>query len=138
MNVVILMGRLVADPEVRTTQSGMTVARYRLAVDRFGKDKGADFINCVAFDKRAEFAEKYLSKGMKICVNGRLQTGSYDHKDGYKVYTTDIIVNEHFFCDSKADNDQARNSKPASEKGARTDSDGFMSMDDIDEDLPFM
>ena len=100
---MILIGRLTADPEIRATQSGKTVASYRLAVDRAFKSEGqpeADFINCIAFGKGAEFAEKYLHKGMKILVEGRIQTGSYE-KDGVKHYTTDIIVERHEFCESK-------------------------------------
>ena len=101
MNTVILIGRLTKDPDVRATQDGKTVARYTLAVDRWGKDAGADFINCVTFGKSAEFAQKYLSKGTKIGIVGRIQTGSYKNKEGQKVYTTDIIVSEHEFCESK-------------------------------------
>lgn len=110
MNKVILMGRLTRDPEVRysqTVSSGadVAVARYSLAVDRVGAKDGqpsADFINCVAFGKNAEFAEKYLYKGTKILIDGRIQTGSYTNKDGQKVYTTDIIVERHEFCESKS------------------------------------
>ena len=103
MNKVILIGRLVADPELRNTQSGKSVASYRLAVDRQGKQDGqpdADFLNCVTWGKNAEFASKHLSKGTKIAVEGRIQTGSYE-KDGVKHYTTDIIVERHEFCESK-------------------------------------
>lgn len=108
MNKVILAGRLTADPEVRYAGDAekMCVARYRLAVDRrvarnADGHKEADFINCVAFKKNGEFAEKYLRKGMKIMISGRIQTGSYKDKEGRTVYTTDIVVEEHEFCESK-------------------------------------
>lgn len=105
MNKVILAGRLTADPEVRYSGE-MCVARYRLAVDRrtarnTDGHREADFINCVAFRKSGEFAEKYLQKGMKIMVSGRIQTGSYKDKEGRTVYTTDVVVEEHEFCESK-------------------------------------
>ena len=99
MNKVVLMGRPVRDVESRSTGEGVTVARYTLAVDRKGKDKGADFISCICFGKTAEFAEKYVKKGVKIAVVGRIQTGSYTNKRGDKVYTTDIVVEEHYFCE---------------------------------------
>lgn len=100
MNKVILMGRLTRDPEVR--QAGETqVSRYTLAVDRRFKKDEADFIRCVAFGKGAEFAEKYLHQGTKVVVSGRIQTGSYDDKDGKKVYTTDVIVEDQEFAESK-------------------------------------
>ena len=116
MNKVILMGRLTRDPEVRYTQgdNAMAIARYSLAVDRRFKRDGepdADFINCVAFGKSGEFAEKYLKKGTKVAVVGRIQTGSYTNKDGQKVYTTDVVVEEQEFAESKnsgaSDNDQS-------------------------------
>lgn len=103
MNKVILIGRLTSDPELRHTQSGKTVASYRLAVDRQNKQEGqpeADFLNCVTWSKNADFASKYLKKGTKIAIEGRIQTGSYE-KDGVKHYTTDIIVERHEFCESK-------------------------------------
>ena len=103
MNKVILMGRLTKDPEVRTAQSGTQIARYTLAVDRrFGRteEQTADFISCVAFGKSAEFAEKYLHKGTKIALEGRIQTGSYE-KDGQRIYTTDIVVDNQEFAESK-------------------------------------
>ena len=135
MNKVILSGRLVADPEVRYTQgeNATAIARYRLAVDRRFKREGeatADFIGCVAFGKAGEFAEKYLRKGMKILVIGRIQTGSYTNNEGQKVYTTDIIVEEHEFCESKGNGNQT--SEP------QTNEDGFMNIpDNLDEELPF-
>ncbi|MEG0215139.1 MAG: single-stranded DNA-binding protein, partial [Hungatella sp.] len=109
MNRVILMGRLTRDPEVRYSQGerSMAIARYSLAVDRRGRrnqdgaEQTADFINCVAFDKAGEFAEKYFHQGMRVLVSGRIQTGSYTNKDGQKVYTTDVIVDDQEFADSK-------------------------------------
>ena len=109
MNKVILMGRLTRDPEIRYSQGErqMAIARYTLAVDRRGRgnangDSTADFIQCVAFDRAAEFAEKYLHQGTKLLVTGRIQTGSYTNRDGQKVYTTDIIVEDQEFAESKA------------------------------------
>ena len=115
MNKVWLIGRLTAEPDARATAQGMKVTRYRLAVDRFGKDKGADFINCVAFDKQADFAGLYLHKGTKIAIEGRIQTGSYTNKDGQKVYTTDVIVSNHEFCESRQQ--QNDNSQQAADDG---------------------
>lgn len=137
MNKVILMGRIVRDPDVRYSQGAnpTAVARYSLAVDRKFKQEGqpnADFINCIAFGKLGEFAEKYLHKGVKIAVTGRIQTGSYTNKDGQKVYTTDIVVEEQEFAESKNANQQAERPRPV------TDADGFMNIDaSIDADLPF-
>ena len=135
MNKVILIGRIVRDPEVRYSQGAepMAIARYTLAVDRRFKKDGeptADFINCVAFGKLGEFAEKYLKKGTKIAVVGRIQTGSYTNKDGQRVYTTDVVVEEQEFCESKSQNQQDR-PKPVD--------DGFMEVPDnlSGEDLPF-
>lgn len=107
MNRVVLMGRLTRDPEVRYTQDRngeqMTIARYTLAVDRRrrGQENEADFISCIAFGRGGEFAEKYLHQGTKICVSGRIQTGSYTNKDGQKVYTTDVVVEDQEFAESK-------------------------------------
>ena len=136
MNKVILMGRLTKDPDVRYTQGNdpMCIARYTLAVDRMGKKKegqtNADFPNCVAFGKLGEFAEKYLKKGTKIALTGRLQTGSYTNKNGVKVYTTEVVVESQEFAESKS-------SEKAPAQGAVTD--GFMDIPDgIDEtELPF-
>ncbi len=134
MNSVILMGRLTRDAEVRYTQgeNPMAIARYTLAVDRrYKADEGqtADFIGCVAFGKSAEFAEKYFHKGTKITLRGHIQTGSYTNKDGVKVYTTDVIVDEQEFAESK---------KNSSENQSDVDVNGFMNIpDDIDEELPF-
>lgn len=110
MNKVILMGRLTRDPEVRYTQGAqsLAIARYTLAVDRRGSKQGeqsADFINCVTFGKNAEFVEKYLHQGMKIVISGRIQTGSYTKKDGSKAYTTEVVVEEHDFCEKKSEGD---------------------------------
>lgn len=137
MNKVILIGRLTRDPEVRYSQGDnpTAVARYSLAVDRRFKREGepdADFINCVAFGKQGEFAEKYLTKGVKIAVTGRIQTGSYTNKDGQKVYTTDIVVEEHEFCESKG------SSGSGSAPAPQTDENGFMNIPDgLEEELPF-
>lgn len=138
MNKVNLIGRLTRDVETR--YSGETaIARYTLAVDRrFRKDgeQNADFISCVAFGKSGEFAEKYLKKGMKIAVSGRIQTGSYDDKDGKKVYTTDVVIEEHEFCESK--NGSVEDGLSKINAKVESDSDGFMSIPDgIDEELPF-
>ena len=154
MNKVILCGRLTRDPEIRYSQGErqMAIARYTLAVDRRGRRSGddssqtADFIQCVAFDRAAEFAEKYLRQGTKMLVTGRIQTGSYTNRDGQKVYTTDVIVEEQEFAESKnasqnngssfSQSFQQRESAPApiSDIG-----DGFMNIPDgvEDEGLPF-
>lgn len=138
MNKVILMGRLTRDPDIRYSQGekSTAVARYALAVDRKFKRDGeasADFINCIAFGKNGEFAEKYLRKGTKIVVVGHIQTGSYTNKDVQKVYTTDVVVEEHEFAESKK---SAGESLPPAT--SHTDKDGFMNIPDgIDEELPF-
>ncbi len=146
MNKVILMGRLTRDPEVRYSQgdNATAVARYTLAVDRrFNRNKDeqtADFINCVAFGKSGEFAEKYLHKGTKIAITGRIQTGSYTNKDGVKVYTTDVVVEDHEFAESKNSAGSADNSgfAPAGRPAPAAAGDGFMNIPDgIDEELPF-
>lgn len=105
MNKVILCGRLCKEPEIRTTQDGKQIARYSLAVDRF--KEGADFISIVAFGKSAEFAERYLHKGMKILIEGSIRTGSYENKEGKKIYTTDVIADRHEFVEKKSDNTEA-------------------------------
>lgn len=105
MNKVILMGRLTRDPDVRYSNNDgdqLCIARYTLAVDRIKKGE-TDFISCVVFGKQGEFAEKYLNQGTKIAIEGRIQTGSYTNKDGQKVYTTDVVVEKHEFCESKSD-----------------------------------
>jgi single-strand DNA-binding protein len=140
MNKAILMGRLTRDPEVRYTNgdNSMAIARYTLAVNRRTSRDGeqnADFISCVTFGKNAEFAEKYLRQGMKIAVVGRIQTGSYTNKDGQRVYTTEVVVEEHDFAESKASQQQARNNHPAP---APENANSFMDIPDgIGEDLPF-
>ena len=141
MNKVELCGRLTNDPEVRYSQGekSTAIARYTLAVDRRFKQDGqptADFIPCVAFGKNGEFAEKYLHKGTKVIVIGRIQTGSYTNKDGQKVYTTDVMVEEQEFAESK--NASAANNDSAPSNKHNTDSDGFINIPDgIDEALPF-
>ena len=143
MNKVILMGRLTRDPEVRYSQSdnSMAVARYTLAVDRrFSResDSTADFINCVAFGKAGEFAEKYFRKGTKIAVTGRLQTGSYTNKEGQKVYTTDVVVEEQEFAESKGTGAEGGHSTMSRPNPNVAIGDGFMNIPDgIDEELPF-
>ena len=146
MNKVILMGRLTRDPEVRYSQGDnpMAIARYTLAVDRRFRrgsdgDQTADFIGCVAFGKSGEFAEKYFRQGLKVIVTGRIQTGSYTNKDGQKVYTTDVVVEECEFAESKnaaGDNSGFTPSDRPSPSSAAGD--GFMNIPDgIDEELPF-
>lgn len=162
MNKVILMGRLTRDPDVRYTQgdNSMAIARYTLAVDRrFSRNSSdgntADFIGCVAFGRTGEFAEKYFHKGTKVLVTGRIQTGSYTNKDGVKVYTTDVVVEDQEFAESKNASaggnyggsdfggaggyDAGRSagaSRPAEQPSAAGD--GFMNIPDgIDEELPF-
>ena len=147
MNKVILMGRLTRDPEVRYAQgeSPLAIARYTLAVDRRfnrnGDDATADFINCVAFGRSGEFAERYFRKGIKIAVTGRIQTGSYTNKDGVKVYTTDVVVEDQEFAESKNASQQAGGDyAPAgrTQSAPMAAGDGFMNIPDgIDEELPF-
>lgn len=142
MNKVILMGRLTRDPEVRQSQgeNATTIARYTLAVDRRirreGDENTADFISCVAFGRAGEFAEKYLRKGIKIVVTGRIQTGSYTNKDGVRVYTTDVVVEDHEFAESK--NASSGGSESTGNTAPATAGNGFMNIPDgIDEELPF-
>lgn len=135
MNKIILMGRLTKDPEVRYSQgnNAMAIARYTLAVERKFKRDGepnADFINCIAFGKNGEFAEKYLHKGMKILVEGRWQSGSYTNRDGQKVYTNDCVVESCEFAESKNAN-QGETPQPSNSD------DGFIQIPDNMEDLPF-
>jgi len=145
MNKVILMGRLTRDPEVRYSQgeNALAIARYSLAVDRRFKRDGeqtADFINCVVFGKSAEFTEKYFRQGMKVTISGRIQTGSYTNKDGVKVYTTEVVVEEQEFAESKAASGANTGFQPSSPSPAPAGgaSDGFMNIPDgIDEELPF-
>ena len=145
MNKVILMGRLTRDPEVRYSQgeSSLAIARFTLAVDRRfkreGNEQSADFISCVAFGKTAEFFERYTHQGTKLLVEGRIQTGSYTNKDGNKVYTTDVVVENTEFAESKnssGDGNFAPTSRPTPTSAA---GDGFMNIPDgvDDEGLPF-
>ena len=148
MNRVILMGRLTKNPAVRYTsgEKPMAVARYTLAVDRKFKRDGeqtADFISCVAFGKQGQFAENYLHQGMKIVITGRIQTGSYTNRDGKKVYTTDVVVEEQEFAESKAASEFNVNSQSSSsgysQQGMSVDENGFMNIPDgLDETLPFI
>ena len=144
MNKVILMGRLTRDPEMRNSngESNTAIARYTLAVDRRYKregEAGADFISCVAFGRSAEFAEKYFRQGLKIVITGRIQTGSYTNRDGNKIYTTDVVVEDQEFAESKAAAGQAADSRPQQKADQMpVDADGFMNIPDgIDEELPF-
>lgn len=150
MNKTILMGRLTRDPEVRYSagENAMAIARFTLAVNRrFRRDgeQNADFISCVAFGKTAEFIEKYITQGRQICISGRIQTGSYTNRDGQKVYTTEVVVEEVDFADSRRSDDAApapsaaapagapANSMPAPEPDAADPMGGF----DVDGDIPF-
>lgn len=143
MNKVVLMGRLTGDPEVRygTGEKNMAVGRYTLAVDRRYKRDGeqqADFIRCVVFDKAAEFAEKYFRKGMRVCVSGRVQTGSYTDREGRKVHTTDVIIEDQEFAESKKEaGQQTQGQQPQPQPEPLRD--GFMSIPDgvEDDSLPF-
>ena len=147
MNKVILMGRLTRDPEVRYSagENSLAIARYTLAVDRRFKRDGeatADFISCVAFGRAAEFAERYFRQGIRIVVSGRIQTGSYTNKDGVRVYTTEVIVEDQEFAESRAESEANRSSfqsSPAPGPAPSIDAgDGFMNIPDgIDEELPF-
>ena len=146
MNKVVLMGRLTRDPDVRYSQgeTPLAIARYTLAVDRRFKRNGeqdADFINCVAFGRTAEFAEKYLKQGTKMVVSGRIQTGSYTNRDGVKVYTTEVVIEEQDFAESKAAAAQISNMgvpQPSAPRPSAAASDGFMNIPDgLEEELPF-
>ena len=144
MNKVILIGRATRDTESRYTsgENSMCISRYTLAVDRKFKrdgDQSADFIPCVAFGKAGEFAEKYIKKGTKIAVSGRIQTGSYTNKDGVKVYTTEVVVEEQEFAESKnSGNSGSSGSDRKQTEAKKDDMDGFMNIPDgIDDELPF-
>ena len=149
MNRVILIGRLTRDPNISYSQSGdnMAIARFTLAVDRRGRrqdgadQQNADFIGCVCFGRQAEFAEKYLRQGTKVAVTGRIQTGSYTNKDGQKVYTTDVVLDDIEFAESKnaQGGGDANYSYQAPQRPAPSAAgDGFMNIPDgIDEELPF-
>ena len=144
MNKVILMGRLTRDPEVRYSagENALAIARYTLAVDRrFRRDgeASADFIQCVSFGRTAEFAEKYFRQGLKIAVTGRIQTGSYTNRDGQKVYTTDVVVEEQEFAESKAASAEHTGGFAPADRPTPSNavSEGFMNIPDgIDEELP--
>lgn len=140
------MGRLTRDPDVRYSQgeNPMAIARYTLAVDRRFKRDGeqnADFINCLAFGRSAEFAEKYFKQGTKIAVSGRIQTGSYTNREGVKVYTTEVVIEEQEFAESKAAASQNNNrgaSQPSTPQQSTAASDGFMNIPDgLEDELPF-
>ena len=150
MNKVVLMGRLTRDPEVRYSagENALAIARYTLAVDRRFRRDGeatADFINCVSFGRTAEFAEKYFRQGLRIVVSGRIQTGSYTNREGQKVYTTEVVVEEQEFAESKSASDNYAASHPRTEAPAPSmpnpvaaSTDGFMNIPDgIDVELPF-
>lgn len=143
MNLAVLCGRIVRDPDIRVTANAK-VARYTLAVDRMSRDQNnnADFINCVAFNNQADFAERYLHKGIKILVNGRIQTGSYTNRDGQRVYTTDIVVNYHEFVEPRTGEPTAPSPVPERNTSSyeQTSLDDFRPIDDYavdDEGLPF-
>lgn len=146
MNKIILMGRLTRDPEIRYSQGedSTAIARYTLAVNRRFQQEGgenADFISCVAFGKAAEFAEKYLKKGSKIAISGRIQTGSYVNREGQRIYTTDVVIEEQEFAESKT-GEYSRSGSSAEKKSNgssfTTDENGFINIPDgIDEELPF-
>lgn len=131
MNQVILMGRLTKDIEIRYTNTQKAVGTFTLAVDRSGKDKGADFIRCIAFEKTAELLDKYSGKGKRVLIEGSIRTGSYESKEGRTVYTTDIIANRVQFIDFKENN--AQNGAQGTTEGVKLP-EGF---DLIDEEFPF-
>lgn len=143
MNKVILVGRLTRDPEVRYTQgeNQTAIARYTLAVDRRFKRDGeptADFVNCVVFGKSAEFAEKYFRHGLRVAISGRITTGSYTNKDGIKVYTTEVTVEDQEFAESKAESEANKTSVQQATQTNTTTGGEFMNIpDDIPEELPF-
>ena len=142
MNKVVLMGRLTRDPEVRYSQgeNALAIARYTLAVDRRFKRDGeqtADFINCVVFGKSAEFTERYFRQGMRVVVCGRIQTGSYTNRDGQKVYTTEVVVEEQEFAESKGSG-SGSSQQNVPQQSPDVGPDGFMNIPDgIEEELPF-
>lgn len=147
MNKCIIIGRLTKNPEINYSQAEkpICIARYTVAVDRRFKKEGgqtADFIPCIAFGKQGEFAEKYLVKGIKIAVTGRIQTGSYTNKDGKKIYTTDVVVEEQEFVESKKASDTMHETTQESVPDSAQEqpsADGFMAIPDgIEEDLPFI
>lgn len=145
MNKVILMGRLTRDPDIRYSQgeNSLAIARYTLAVDRRFKRDGeasADFINCVAFGRSAEFAERYFHQGIRIVVSGRIQTGSYTNREGAKVYTTEVVVEDQEFAESRSASEANRSSHQTDQAAAPSGDagDGFMMIPQgLDEELPF-
>ena len=143
MNKVVLVGRIVRDPEVRYSQgeNPTAVARYTIAVDRRFKRDGeptADFINCVTFGKSAEFVEKYFRKGLRISISGRITTNSYTNKDGIKVYTTEVTVEEQEFAESKSESESNKTSVQQATQTNTTTGGEFINVpDDIPEELPF-
>ena len=141
INRVVLVGRLTRDPELRKTQSGTSVCSFTMAVGRRVSTQGqpdADFINCVVFGKSAEFTERYFRQGMRVVVCGRIQTGSYTNKDGQKVYTTDVVIEEQEFAESKAASEGMGGGYSGSGSNNSSVGDGFMNIpDDSDEELPF-
>jgi single-strand DNA-binding protein len=144
MNSVNIMGRLTRDPEVRYSQgeNSIAVARYTLAINRMGKKDEADYINVIAFGKSGEFAEKYFKQGQQVAVTGRIQTGNYTNKEGQKIYTTEVVVENQFFASSKSDGsatptttEKSSGNRPSP---SQAKSDGFMNIPDgLDEELPF-
>ena len=142
MNKVVLMGRLVRDPEIRYSQgeNSIAIARYTLAVNRryANTEQNVDFINCIAFGRLAEVAQKYLKQGSKITLSGRIQTGSYTNKDGIKVYTTDIIVDEQEFAESKSLGKSQENLPSGRPESGNIVSDYFISIPEgVEAELPF-
>ena len=138
MNKVMLIGRLTREPEIKATSTGKTVASFTLAVNRRKKEDPADFIQCKAFDKTAEVVQKYCQKGKQVCVLGRIQTGSYENKEGRKVYTTDIMVDELELLGSKSD--APAQEAPKAAPAPKADDDGFLQveLDSLDGELPFI
>lgn len=136
MNKVLLVGRFTKDPEIKYANSGLTIASFNVAVDRKYKKEGeqsADFISCKAFGKTAEFIEKYFHKGMRIGIEGRIQTGSYQKDDGTKVYTTDVVCDGVEFVESKSSDGNEPKAKQEEQQA-----DDFVNVPDgIDEELPF-
>lgn len=149
MNVVVLLGRLTKDPETKTTNNDVTITRYTLAVDRRGKQENgpqADFINCLAFNKAAEFANKYFRKGQRVCVSGRIQTRNWEDNDGNKHYATEVLVNEQNFADGKKDGNGGgwtsvgdQQQPPAEYRQEKLGGQAFYPIDEgvEDDDLPF-
>ena len=138
MNKVMLIGRLTRDPDIKATTTGMTVASFSLAVNRRKKDE-ADFINCKAFDKTADVVSKYCAKGKQVCVLGRIQTGSYENREGRKVYTTDVMVDELELLGSREDTPKPE-PKPEPKPAPKQEQDEFLNveLESLDAELPFI